>query len=152
VVAYSGEALQVRLRTREEQVNNENLEKGAPHRFKPGQSGNPGGRPKKLPISERYEELAELELPKKDRIKQGLPEGATYGDALAMVMFKAALEGNPHAAREIREAIEGKTGQRPEVSDGKQVRVVFENIGDRPCLVKVDDAPYGTPVLRGRTE
>jgi Family of unknown function (DUF5681) len=47
---------------------NPNLEKGAPHRFKPGASGNPGGRPKKRPISERYEELAELELPEKERI------------------------------------------------------------------------------------
>jgi hypothetical protein len=98
---------------------NTNLEKGAPHRFKPGMSGNPGGRPKKRPISERYEELAELELPKKDRIKHGLPEGATYGDALAIVMFKSALEGNPSAAREIREAIEGKTAQRQETTDSR---------------------------------
>jgi hypothetical protein len=107
------------LRTGEEQVKNTNLEKGAPHRFKPGVSGNPGGRPKKRPISERYEVLAELELPRKDRIKHGLPEGATYGDALAIVMFRAALEGNPSAAREIREAIEGKTAQRQETTKSR---------------------------------
>ena len=93
-------------------MNNENLEKGAPYRWKPGVSGNPGGRPRRRPISERYAELAELPLPKKDRIKHGLPEGATYGDALVAFVFKAALKGNPYAAREIREAIEGKTGQR----------------------------------------
>jgi hypothetical protein len=127
VVAYSAEALQARLRTREEHVNNENLEKGAPHRFKPGQSGNPGGRPRKRPISERYEELAELALPEKDRIKQGLPERATYGDALAMIMFKAALEGKTDAAREIREAIEGKTRQRQEA----EASDVLENLAER---------------------
>jgi len=108
---------------------NPNLEKGAPHRFKPGVSGNPGGRPKKRPISERYEELAELELPEKERIKHGLPEGATYEDALAMVRFKAALDGKPDAAREIREAIEGKTGPRQEtINRGPvEIAVVFED-------------------------
>ena len=100
-------------------MNNENLEKGAPYRFKAGQSGNPGGRPRKRPISERYAELAELRLPEKDRIKHGLPKGATYGDALVAFVFKAALEGNPYAAREIREAIEGKIGQRQETTDSK---------------------------------
>jgi hypothetical protein len=28
-----------------------------PYKFKPGQSGNPGGRPKKKPLTELYEEL-----------------------------------------------------------------------------------------------
>ena len=55
-------------------MNNENLEKGARYRFKPGQSGNPGGRPKRRPISECYLELAELPLPEADRTKYGLPE------------------------------------------------------------------------------
>jgi hypothetical protein len=98
-------------------VNNENLEKGAPHRFKTGQSGNPGGRPKRRPVSDRYAEMAELPLPEEERIKYGLPEGASYGDALVARTFKDALEGNPYAAREIREAIEGKTGQRQEIID-----------------------------------
>jgi hypothetical protein len=121
-------------------VNNENLEKGAPHRFKPGQSGNPGGRPRKRPISERYEELAELELPKKDRIKHGLPEGATYGDALAMVMFKLALEGNPNAAREIREAIEGKIRQRQEAKDSDVLDTLAERMhAARTRLLTMED-------------
>jgi hypothetical protein len=95
-------------------VNNENLEKGAPHRFKTGQSGNPGGRPKRRPIFDRYAAMAELSLPEEERIKYGLPGGASYGHALVARTFKDALEGNPYAAREIHEAIEGKTGQRQE--------------------------------------
>ncbi len=121
---------------------NTNLEKGAPHRFKPGQSGNPGGRPRKRPISDRYAELAELELPEKERIKYGLSEGATYGDAIVLAMFNSALEGNPYAAREIREALEGKTGQRQEIINPEEVRinVTFED----PVPPRVLDASHGS--------
>jgi hypothetical protein len=91
-------------------VNNENLEKGAAYRFKPGQSGNPGGRPRRRPISERCDELAEREMSEAERIKHGLPEGTTYGDAIAIAMFNSALEGNPYAAREIREAMDNFRG------------------------------------------
>ena len=106
---------------------NSNLAKGAPYRFQPGRSGNPGGRPKKRLISDRYAELAEVELSEPDRIKYGLPEGATYGDALAYRMFRAALDGKADAAREIREAIEGKTGQRPELAAGPvEIQVTYE--------------------------
>jgi Family of unknown function (DUF5681) len=110
-------------------VNNKNLEKGVPYRFQPGQSGNPGGRPKQRPISDCYEEMAGRELPENVRIQHGLPEGATYGEALAMVMFKHALEGKTDAAREIREAIEGKTGNRQEVSQNRdvQIRVTYDD-------------------------
>ncbi len=109
---------------------NYNLEKGTPYRWKPGESGNPGGRPKKRPLSDRYEELAHVLLPEKDRIKRGLPEGATYGDALVLCIFKAALKGRVDAAREIREAIEGKSQQRLELSAPENrvtvIRVVYD--------------------------
>jgi uncharacterized protein DUF5681 len=117
---------------------NANLERGAPYRFKPGQSGNPGGRPKKRPISDRYAEMAERELLEEDRIKHGLPEGATWGDALASVRFKAALEGKTDAAREIREAIEGKTGPRQEHIENQNVEVVVTYA--EPIAPRVRDA------------
>ena len=75
--------------------------------WKPGESGNLSGRPKKRPISDRYAERAETALPEEERIKRGLPRGATYDDALASDQFNAALKGRTEAAREIREAIEG---------------------------------------------
>ena len=46
-----------------------------------------------------------------------------------MAMFKSALEGKTAAAREIRESIEGKTGQRPEDPEESQVTVELVNIG-----------------------
>jgi Family of unknown function (DUF5681) len=84
--------------------------------FSPGQSGNPGGRPKKRPISERYLTVAELPVDEKLRKKLGLPIGATYADAGVVAQYNAMIRGNPSAAREIREAIEGKATHRLELT------------------------------------
>jgi hypothetical protein len=87
------------------------------------------GRSKKRPISDRYAELLELPVPEKERRKHGLPEGATYGDALAVATFNRALEGQPDAIREIRESIEGKSSQRKEPKDDGEIRVSIVHIG-----------------------
>jgi len=71
-------------------------EAAKPFMFKPGQSGNPGGRPKKKPITEAYARLL------------GNPSKA---DELAQAMFSEALSGNVQAAKELREGIEGKALQ-----------------------------------------
>lgn len=109
---------------------NANLEKGRAYRWKPGESGNPGGRPRRRPISDCYAERAETALPEEERIKRGLARGATYGDALAFDQFNAALNGRTEAAREIREAIEGKAGQRMEIRESEKgpvsIRVTYE--------------------------
>jgi hypothetical protein len=95
-------------------ANNQNLrppwKKGDP-------SPNPGGRPKKRPISGRYAEMAETELPEDIRRVLRLPKGATFGDAIAMGQARAAIKGKTDAAREFREAIEGKATQRIEIAD-----------------------------------
>jgi hypothetical protein len=94
--------------------------KGKPENLRPferGKSGNPGGRPRKRPISGRYAEVAETELPEALRKELGLPRGAAYGNAIAMGQVRAAVKGRTDAAREIREAIEGKATQRIEIAD-----------------------------------
>ena len=84
--------------------------------WKPGQTGNPGGRPKRRPISDAYEALADLPLPDDLRHKLKLPKGSTYREAVALRQFHAAIKGLSTAAREIREAIEGKATQRVELT------------------------------------
>ena len=84
--------------------------------WKPGQSGNPSGRPKTRPISDAYLAVADLPLPEDWRLKLKLPKGATYRQAVALRQFHQAIKGIPQAAREIREAIEGKSSQRIELT------------------------------------
>ena len=87
----------------------ESRKRGLMKPWQPGQSGNPGGRPRTKPISDRYTYIAEVKLPESIQKKLKLEPGATYGDAVAVRTFHAALEGDIAATREIREAIEGKS-------------------------------------------
>jgi Family of unknown function (DUF5681) len=86
----------------------ENSTRGAPHldpwRFKPGQSGNPGGRPKKKPITELYEGI--LDDPKAmARARMAIVKTLSRSD-MAMV----------HLLKEIADRIEGKVSQSIEHS------------------------------------
>lgn len=81
-----------------------------------GTSGNPSGRPKRRPISDAYLALVDIKIPAKTAKELGLPRGATWGQCLALAQFKRALTGEARNASEIREAIEGKSTQRIEVS------------------------------------
>lgn len=70
---------------------------GNPYRFQPGQSGNPGGRPKLL--SEAYQrKLAE--------VSPNDPEGRTYAEIIAAGQVVKAISDTA-SAREIRSATEG---------------------------------------------
>ena len=125
-----------------------NEENGRSFGIKPAGSADSGSQSKKRPISDRYAALVELPLPEKERRKHGLPEGATYGDALAVVMFNRALEGQSDAVREIRESIEGKSSQRkePEHPHDIEVRILHIGRGVNP----VDGSFYGSD--SGETE
>jgi len=98
-------------------MNNNIIEDGKKTRFQTGRSGNPGGRPKKRPITGRYAEVTEMELPEPLRQTLRLQKGATYGDAMALAQVRAAIKGRTDAVREVREAIEGKATQRIEIAD-----------------------------------
>jgi hypothetical protein len=96
--------------------------------FMPGKSGNPNGRPKKRPISDRYAAIAELPLEENIRLAMKLPEGATYGDAVALSQMRAAIKGKTDAAREMREAIEGKATQRVELAGPDSLEAEIRNM------------------------
>ena len=67
--------------------------------WKPGQSGNPGGRPKKKPITELYEQL--------------LNDGATVKAIRAAILrnFKSGKTAFVPLLREIADRVEGKVTQ-----------------------------------------
>ena len=67
--------------------------------FQKGQSGNPGGRPKTVLLSQAYrEKLAEVD-PK---------TGKTHAELIAIAQAVQAKRGNVHAARWIADRTEGK--------------------------------------------
>jgi hypothetical protein len=78
-------------------------------------SPNPSGRPKKKPITDRYREALEVDLPDEIRVQLGLKKGATMADAVARRMVIRAISGRHavEATREVREAIEGKAPTQP---------------------------------------
>ena len=94
--------------------------KGNPQNLRPpwpkGVSGNPAGGPKRRPFSDRYAIMAEQPLPDDLRRKLHLDKGATWGDAVSYRLFVAAFKGQPTAARELREAVEGRAAQRIELT------------------------------------
>jgi len=104
-----------------------------PHSFRPGQSGNPGGRNKKRPITDEYFALADVEVPKEvcKALKIKYVPGRTFSQANALTRFMDALRKDGHlASKEIREAMEGKAPQRLGISGPERkeitIRVVHE--------------------------
>jgi hypothetical protein len=73
------------------------FQKGNKHRFQPGQSGNPGGRPKLL--SDAYRS-------KLGEVSPNDPEGRTYAEIIAAGQIVRAIS-DTQAAREVRAATEG---------------------------------------------
>ena len=89
--------------------------------WKPGESGNPNGRPRKRPLSEAYDDWLRQPVSPDQVLKlreQGvlLPEETTNADMVALAQGREAMTGNTIAAKEMREAVEGKATQRFELS------------------------------------
>ena len=101
--------------------------------FKKGQSGNPGGRPRKS-ISIAYTELADEKVP-------GDKHGRTYVQLLALAQYHAAVKGKTDAAREIANRIEGPAEKPQQVeivsNDPLKVRV------EAPDLIAAIRQIYG---------
>jgi Family of unknown function (DUF5681) len=108
--------------------------------WQPGQSGNPGGRPSKRPITDPYFQRAGHLFPEVIRLQfnekmetEVLKLGATWADANALRRFLDALmEGGATSSKEIREAIEGKAPQRMEISGPERKEVTLRVVYDAP--------------------
>jgi hypothetical protein len=106
--------------------------------WKPGQSGNPGGRPKRRPITERYAKVAEVPVEEKIRKALKLPEGSTLADAAVKSAYQGAIEGDLDALKEIREGIEGRNSD-PLVSVSlslSEAVALTENKGEVPTWLQ----------------
>lgn len=81
---------------------------GKATRFKPGQSGNPGGRPKMKPWTAAIQERADLPVSKDD--------SRAALRAVVEKLFEMALAGDLAAIREIIDRSEGKAVQGIEIA------------------------------------
>lgn len=81
--------------------------KGNEHRFQPGQSGNPSGRPKTKLLSEGY--AKELE-----RVDE--KTGKTMADLITERIVKKARKGDLPAAKEVADRTQGRPLQQVAVS------------------------------------
>ncbi len=101
-----------------------------PYKWKPGQSGNPGGRPKKTSISDAYAKHVGKSVPEDVRLKLRLPKGSTWADAMAVGQIRSAVKGKTDAAREIADRVEGKTAQAVTGEGGGPLKLVISDVTD----------------------
>jgi hypothetical protein len=94
--------------------------------WKPGTSGNPGGRPKTAPLSHACREL--LASPLLDD-----PQGRTYAEAIAETLAQKALAGDIRAAQELADRAEGRPRQSLEI-EKVPLREAFERMTDDELL------------------
>jgi hypothetical protein len=103
-----------------------------PGQFEPGQSGNPGGKPKVHQTMKMYYE-AQLLQPAPDEICDavGAPPKSPWGAVIAQGMCIRAALNDTSAAKEIREVTEGRIAsvmqdnQTIDYSAGKTAREIL---------------------------
>jgi hypothetical protein len=101
-------------------------------RWKPGQSGNPGGRPKRTPLIDACREVLAKLVP-------GDPKGRTYAQAIAEKLAERAVQGDIRAAQELADRAEGKARQTVQI-ENTALKRAFERMSD----AELDDyARYG---------
>jgi hypothetical protein len=101
--------------------------------FIPGQSGNPGGRPKgSVKVSSCYERALARPFP-------GDQQGRTYAQVIADRTVELAAEGRIDAIKEITDRTEGRSKQTIDVSRSDLRKEYLKKTVDDLC------AKYGKP-------
>ena len=93
--------------------------KGGDTKFKPGQSGNPNGRPKKgTSLTEILRELGEVPPGK---------TGKPRKEVIAEKLWRLALSGDKFALRYVYDRLDGKPKETKEISgpDGEGIEIHF---------------------------
>jgi hypothetical protein len=84
--------------------------------FKPGQSGNPAGRPKSITLSEAYRKQLAM-------IDEADPQKRTFAEVLAEQMIVRAKTGDVAALKEVADRVEGKAKQTITLSTDRREQV-----------------------------
>lgn len=92
-----------------------------PFRFLPGQSGNPGGRPKGRSLKAILREALES----KSIDGQPIPDGRTVADVLIERLVEGGLKSDPKFLREILDRYDGKATPAVEVRDDVDARAAL---------------------------
>src|ERR1700723_1494980 len=94
--------------------------------WKPGQSGNPGGRPKRLKVTDYVAE--QLDGPIPEAMLGAMKEGAravffevygqnpTFGQMIAFKLVQMSAKGDMFAMRELLDRVEGKVPQKADLN------------------------------------
>ena len=109
----------------------ENNRKGNIENLRPwqkGQSGNPGGRPKTLPVTTALR----LMLEEKQLPKRAHPD-MTVAERIALRLARKAIKEDK-AAVEVMDRVEGKARQRTELSGPNGGAMQFDIPADRAAL------------------
>ena len=84
--------------------------------WKPGQSGNPGGRPKRKVLTDAYTALLDQNIPPDLARKLQISESSTYAEVIAMALVREAVKGKVNAAAELADRAEGRVMERVQVN------------------------------------
>jgi hypothetical protein len=120
-------------------MNRSKKARGLGHRFQPGRSGNPGGRPKYSKLSHALREKLASPVP---------GDGRSYADVFAEILCDAGLEGDKAAIEMILQRTEGYPKQAveveektPELDRSRLNQQIAEMLAKRGlCLVRIPDA------------
>lgn len=92
-------------------------------RWKPGQSGNPNGRPKNTVY------LSEMLRDQLDHVPEtidGEPNAQTWRDLICDSILRAAVKGNqPALTKELLDRIEGKVTNKHQIESELPVKILF---------------------------
>lgn len=87
----------------------ENLRLGVKFRWQPGQSGNPGGRPKFAEMSKACRDILSQPMPK--------DKSRTFAMGIARKLADMAIHGNVAAASELADRSEGRPRQALDINE-----------------------------------
>lgn len=90
-----------------------------PYQFKPGMSGNPGGKRKHKPITEAYEKLLAMDM---EEFSRWAPK--TMAEFQALKMFNAGGREMIAATKEITNRVEGAVARAEDQRAPTQILVV----------------------------